>query len=220
VQVNKSAQDEKQALVAFGANLPIGLKTPAENVAEAIEMLAFRVGADLRREPPLADPRLSRGVRPPIRERGGVLCLDRRCTGPSDVLHEIEAAFGRRRDSRWEARKMDLDLIALDDSVVLPDEAAFRHWHGLPPQEAAVLTPGRVLILPHPRLTERGFVLAPLAESPPTGGIRCWAGPCARCWLRCPRTHLRGMEPARCRIGRPPTPRERQNRLVFWPARP
>jgi 2-amino-4-hydroxy-6-hydroxymethyldihydropteridine diphosphokinase len=90
-----------------------------------------------------------------------------------DLLHEIEAAFGRRRTARWEARKMDLDLIALGDHV-LPDEANFRHWHDLSPQEAATLTPDS-LILPHPRMSERGFVLARWRRSPPTGGTRAWA---------------------------------------------
>jgi 2-amino-4-hydroxy-6-hydroxymethyldihydropteridine diphosphokinase len=81
------------------------------------------------------------------------------------LLHDIEAAFGRRRDSRWEARKMDLDLIALDDTV-LPDEAMFRRWHDLSPQQAATTTPD-ILILPHPRLSERGFVLGPAGGGRP-----------------------------------------------------
>ena len=57
---------------------------------------------------------------------------------------EIERALGRdrSRESRWGPRPIDIDLLAYDDvTLAAPD-----------------------LILPHPRLFERGFVLVPLAE--------------------------------------------------------
>lgn len=59
-------------------------------------------------------------------------------------LLAIERAAGRQRDRepRWGARVLDLDLLLFGDSVI--DE------------------PG--LVIPHPRLHERLFVLAPLAE--------------------------------------------------------
>lgn len=61
------------------------------------------------------------------------------------ALLEIEAHFGRERRERWAARTLDLDLLALDD-VVRND-------------------PG--LILPHPRMMERAFVLVPLLDVAP-----------------------------------------------------
>jgi 2-amino-4-hydroxy-6-hydroxymethyldihydropteridine diphosphokinase len=68
---------------------------------------------------------------------------------------EVERALGRDRahETRWGPRTIDIDLIAYDDLVL--DE------------------PG--LILPHPRLFERAFVLVPLAEIVPDrviAGIR------------------------------------------------
>jgi len=59
----------------------------------------------------------------------------------------VEAAFGRdrARERRWGPRTLDIDIIAYDDITL--DE------------------PG--LTLPHPRLFERAFVLAPLAEIVP-----------------------------------------------------
>lgn len=58
-------------------------------------------------------------------------------------LHEIEARFGRTRGVRNESRVLDLDLLAYG--------------------RECRSTPGG-LILPHPRIAERAFVLEPLAE--------------------------------------------------------
>jgi 2-amino-4-hydroxy-6-hydroxymethyldihydropteridine diphosphokinase len=59
----------------------------------------------------------------------------------------IEKQFGRdrTREHHWGPRTLDIDLIAYDD--------------------VRLNTPA--LTLPHPRLFERGFVLAPLAELVP-----------------------------------------------------
>jgi len=67
----------------------------------------------------------------------------------------VERAFGRDRASerRWGPRTLDIDLIAYDD-VAMNDPD---------------------LILPHPRLFERAFVLVPLAEIAPdhlVAGVR------------------------------------------------
>jgi 2-amino-4-hydroxy-6-hydroxymethyldihydropteridine diphosphokinase len=66
------------------------------------------------------------------------------------------------RQARWAPRTLDLDLIAYDD-LILPDRATYKKWAELPLEEQMTLTP-RELILPHPRLAERAFVLVPLAE--------------------------------------------------------
>ena len=65
-------------------------------------------------------------------------------------LHMIERAAGRRRGRRWGSRTLDLDLL---------------EYHGL----ARLGSPNalKLLRLPHPGITERGFVLAPLVEIVP-----------------------------------------------------
>ena len=70
------------------------------------------------------------------------------------LLHDVERAFGRVRGEPNAARTLDLDLLA---------------YHG------TVLAEPGGLTLPHPRMTERAFVLLPLAEIAPE-----WRHPVAK----------------------------------------
>lgn len=74
-----------------------------------------------------------------------------------DGLRSLEAEHGRRRDQRWEARTLDLDIVvwlAAHERVYAP---------------RVVQRPG--LTLPHPRAAERDFVLAPLADLLPDARV-------------------------------------------------
>ena len=88
--------------------------------------------------------------------------------GPHDVLralHKVEKRFGRERAQRWGMRTLDLDLVAFGESV-LPDAVEQARWRDLAPEDQIATTPDR-LILPHPRLQDRAFVLVPLADVAP-----------------------------------------------------
>lgn len=81
------------------------------------------------------------------------------------VLHDVEAGLGRVRGARWSARTIDIDLLAAD-AQMLPDRETLTFWMNLPPEKQRQLEP-KELILPHPRLHERAFVLVPLAQIAP-----------------------------------------------------
>ena len=77
-------------------------------------------------------------------------------------LHALEARHGRERTQRWGQRTLDLDLIAMR-TTVLPDMKEFSLWRDLALDRQIIESPAK-LILPHPRLQDRAFVLVPLAD--------------------------------------------------------
>lgn len=61
------------------------------------------------------------------------------------VIHEIENKLGRVRQQKWGVRAIDIDIIYFDNIILdLPQ-----------------------LVIPHPLMQQRNFVLAPLAEIAP-----------------------------------------------------
>ncbi len=63
-----------------------------------------------------------------------------------EELKRVERAIGRKPGSRWGPREIDLDILLCGDTI---------------------LETG-TLVIPHPRMRERRFVLEPLAEIAPT----------------------------------------------------
>jgi len=70
-----------------------------------------------------------------------------------ESLLTIELLFERKRIERWGPRTLDLDLLSLDNQI----------------------ENSKSLVLPHPRIQERKFILVPLAELNPN-----WVHPMLR----------------------------------------
>jgi len=130
------------ALVGLGANL----EDPLQHVNQAILELH-----DIERTHVLAVSSLYRSVPVGYADQpdfiNAVAKVESQLTPHEllDALHVIENRHGRRRSRRNAPRTLDLDLL-LYDAIVLEEEG---------------------LILPHPRMRERAFVLLPLAEIAP-----------------------------------------------------
>jgi 2-amino-4-hydroxy-6-hydroxymethyldihydropteridine diphosphokinase len=131
-----------RAYVALGSNLG----NPVQTIEDAIDAMAALRGSLLK-----AISSLYRTAPVGLRHQpdfiNAVVALDTRL-GPRDLLDELfalEARFGRERSVRNAPRTLDLDLLL----------------HG------ATVQDDPELILPHPRMHERAFVLMPLAEIAP-----------------------------------------------------
>jgi 2-amino-4-hydroxy-6-hydroxymethyldihydropteridine diphosphokinase len=67
-----------------------------------------------------------------------------------ELAHRIEAAAARVRTVRWGPRTLDVDVLLVgDEQIDEPD-----------------------LVVPHPRMTERAFVVVPLADLAPEWATR------------------------------------------------
>ena len=131
-----------RAYVALGSNLG----NPVQTIEEAIDAMAALRGSLLKamsslyRTAPIGLKRQPDFI-------NAVVALDTRLT-PRELLTELfalEARFGRERSVKNAPRTLDLDLLMHGETVQDDPE----------------------LILPHPRMHERAFVLAPLAEIAP-----------------------------------------------------
>lgn len=152
-------------LVALGANQPSRDGDPKVTLRHAIKALGSS-GVLIRSVSPLyATPCFPAGAGPDY--VNAAVSFDAPWTPEQALarLHEIENSFGRVRDQRWGQRTLDMDLIACDD-LIAPDPDTYALWRDLDPQAQTLKAPD-TLILPHPRLQDRAFVLVPLADVAP-----------------------------------------------------
>lgn len=135
------------ALIALGTNLPFNGVGGAELLAQAVEALAKDGLPASARSSVWESEAWPPGSAQP-NYFNAVIAIEAGALAPAPLferLRAVEVAFGRVRRERWGARTLDLDLLSLEGAV----------------GEFGAVT------LPHPRLHERAFVLAPLAEVAP-----------------------------------------------------
>ena len=133
------------ALIGLGSNRP-WLGQPPEAVVGAAARALARLGP-LRLSPLYDSPSWPDPTKPSYVNAAAALETALEPAALLAACQVIEAAFGRRRDpaDRNAPRTLDLDLLTVGDIRI--DTAA--------------------LTLPHPRLHERDFVLAPLRDIAP-----------------------------------------------------
>ena len=159
-------QTQSLGLVALGANLPTWAGIPSDSLRAALRLLAVENIEIISVSRFWKTPAFPIGSGPDY--VNAAACVKTALTPEAllERLHRIEAELGRIRDGgRWQARPIDLDLLAYGD-LVRPDAAGQTLWRELAPERQSVEAPDR-LILPHPRMQDRAFVLVPLAEIAP-----------------------------------------------------
>mgnify|MGYP002845864710 CR=1 FL=1 len=152
-------------MVAFGANIPGPSGGPLETVKRAIKELnnfnIFKINQSKiyisKSFPDKSKPEYING------------CLHLECNfDPYELLKrlkKIEEIVGRSRAMRWDSRVCDFDILSYENRVI-PNVKTFKYWHALS-LERQILEIPNTLVLPHPRLQDRAFVLKPLADLAP-----------------------------------------------------
>jgi 2-amino-4-hydroxy-6-hydroxymethyldihydropteridine diphosphokinase len=131
------------AYIALGANLGDRRK----NIRDSIDALAATDGITVTRVSSLIEyPAV--GGPPDSPPYLNAVAQIQTTLGSHALLHrtlEIEKTLGRVRRQKWEPRVIDIDLLLFGDQIISSQE----------------------LVIPHPLMHERRFVLQPLAEIDP-----------------------------------------------------
>ena len=140
---SKPAAIAAPALLALGSNL-------GDRAGNLMRALALLDGDSLTRVTAASslyatDPVGMAGDEPEFLNAAALVRTERDPGGLLDLCLRVEAELGRVRTGRWVSRTMDVDILLYGD----------RRCEG-----------GR-LVLPHPRMKERAFVLLPAAEISP-----------------------------------------------------
>ncbi len=158
-------QFRSDILLALGSNQRSSAGTPEETLKAACQCIADAGGVIRAISPFYATPCFPAGAGPDYVNAAIALRWSAVPETILEALHRIEADLGRARVQRWGQRTLDLDLIAVGD-MVLPDLQTYAQWRDLPLEEQMGRAPEQ-LILPHPRMQDRAFVLVPLADVAP-----------------------------------------------------
>ena len=158
-------QNKNQFLIALGSNIALDMLQPVEIIQRAIIELSNSDLNLLSLSRFYEIPAFPTGSGPNFINSVVKAESDHSAYGILQELHKIENKFERQRSSRWSAMTLDLDLLALEEQV-LPSREVFQHWCDLPLSEQQKKTPSE-LLLPHPRIQDRAFVLLPLLDIEP-----------------------------------------------------
>ena len=161
----KGGEIGKCALIALGSNQSSVAGGPAETLHRALDIMVGMGVRVVALSPFYSTYAFPVGSGPNFVNTTASIRVEGEPDQVIAILHAVEAELGRERQSRWAPRTVDLDLIAMGN-VVLPDVQTQTDWRGIPLEQQMAKAPDQ-LILPHPRLQDRAFVLVPLADIAP-----------------------------------------------------
>ena len=164
-QVYPTPVSQRCVILAIGGNQLSNKGNPAQTVAWCIQNLSERIGCPIRKSRLYQTPAFPEGAGPDFINAAVAFESDLAALHLLDMCHAIEAEAARTRDTRWGQRTLDIDLIASGDDVA-PDLSTYATWRDLPLSRQTQLAPDQ-LILPHPRLQDRSFVLVPMMDVAP-----------------------------------------------------
>lgn len=144
--MTSNSRPRHRVYIALGSNLESQAGDPAATVQAGLRALVDRIGkTDLRASSLYATSPVGLAHQPAfVNAVASVLC-SLALEELLQTMFHVEHLFGRERVTKNGPRTLDLDLLMADD-LVLSTES---------------------LVLPHRRLAERRFVLAPLVEIAP-----------------------------------------------------
>jgi 2-amino-4-hydroxy-6-hydroxymethyldihydropteridine diphosphokinase len=137
----------RHAYLGIGSNLG----DRASHLQGAVDALVAADGLDVVAVSPVYET-VPVGGPPQPDYLNAVVAVDTTLTARAllELAHHIEAAADRVRTVRWGPRTLDVDLLLVgDEQIDEPD-----------------------LVVPHPRMTERAFVVVPLADLAPEWAAR------------------------------------------------
>lgn len=165
MQEVKQGKGHHYCLIAMGANLPSATGTALKTLEKSLGLFPSESLQIRRISKWFSTPAFPADSGPDFVNGAVMIKTQLSPTEVLEALHRIEAAMGRTRDNRWEPRLCDLDLLAYGDEIS-PDLETYQQWKTLDLSSQKTKTPDE-LVLPHPRLQDRSFVLVPLNDIAP-----------------------------------------------------
>ena len=149
-------------IVAIGSNQGLINSSSSDFLSVAVSRISASVGPITSLSRFFQTPAFPKGSGPDFVNAALVVRAKGSADEMLEKLHAIEHALGRVRETRWGQRTIDIDLIAIEQKIV-PNSEIYKKWQLLPFSQQSKIAPDQ-LILPHPRMQERAFVLGPMMD--------------------------------------------------------
>lgn len=144
---------KQQIIVSLGANTRGCWGEPPDTLYRTLQELErCKINIVTCSQVYLTRPHTGSGLMPVFYNAVVTIRTDRAIGSLLRLMKVIERRAGRHCSPRWSRRPLDLDVIAHGGRIM--------NW-------PALTRPGGPIVLPHPLMHRRGFVLVPLAEIAP-----------------------------------------------------